>query len=77
MYFAPFWEVKRIFGTYESISPDAQQIWERYVGHTSAFVPGTRAYKYAQGKQVLFMTQDQAKLVEKLTTLYAKAVGFK
>jgi iron(III) transport system substrate-binding protein len=56
---------------------EAQQIWEKYVGHTSAFVPGTRAYKYAQGKQVLFMTQDQALLVEKLTRLYAKIVGFK
>ena len=56
---------------------EAQQIWGKYVGHTSAFVPGTRAYKYAQGKQVLFMTQDQAKLVEKLTRLYAKMVGFK
>ncbi len=58
-------------------TPEAQQIWEKYVGQTSAFVPGTRAYKYAQGKQVLYMTQDQALLVEKLTRLYAKIVGFK
>ena len=55
--------------------------------HTSwsldAWVMGNRitgpddAYKYAQGKQVIFMTQDQVNLVEKLTRLYAKMVGFK
>lgn len=58
-------------------TPEAQQIWERYVSHGSAFVPGTRAYKYAQGKKVLYMTQDQANLVEKLTRIYTKVVGFK
>lgn len=56
---------------------EAQQIWEKHIGHGSAFVPGTRAYQYVQGKQVLYMTQDQANLVEKLTGLYAKMVGFK
>lgn len=56
---------------------EAQALWGKYVGHTSAFVPGTRAHSYAQGKHVLFMTQDQAQLVERLTRLYAKAVGFK
>ena len=58
-------------------SSEAQQIWQKSPGESSAFVPGTRAYKYALGKQVTFMTQDQAKLVETLTRLYAKIVGFK
>ncbi|MBI2359708.1 MAG: extracellular solute-binding protein [Deltaproteobacteria bacterium] len=58
-------------------TPEAQQVWERYMGHGSAFVPGTRAHKFVQGKKVLYMTQDQANLVEKLTRIYTKIVGFK
>jgi len=58
-------------------TPEAQKIWEEYVGHTSAFVPGTRAYKYVQGKKVLFMNQDQAELVERLTSEYSKILGLK
>ncbi|MBI2089419.1 MAG: extracellular solute-binding protein [Deltaproteobacteria bacterium] len=56
---------------------EAQQIWEKHMGHGSAFVPGTRAYQFAQGKQMLYMTQGQANLVEKLTRIYTKIVGFK
>lgn len=56
---------------------EAQEIWEKYQGQTSAFVPGTRSYNYAQGKKVLFMTQDQAELVDRLTRTYGKILGFR
>lgn len=55
---------------------EAQEIWEKYVGHTSAFIPGTPAYKFAQGKQVVYLTQDKAQLVDRLTIDYGKIVGF-
>lgn len=55
---------------------EAQEIWEKYAGQTSAFVPGTTAHKYAQGKKVLYMTQDQAEMVDRLTREYGKILGF-
>jgi ABC-type Fe3+ transport system substrate-binding protein len=57
-------------------SPEAQNIWEKYVGHTSAFISGTRAYKFAQGKEVIYLNQDKAQLVDRLTVNYGKIVGF-
>jgi iron(III) transport system substrate-binding protein len=57
-------------------TPEAQIIWEKYQGQTSAFVPGTTSYKYAQGKKVLFMSQDQAEMVDRLTRTYGKILGF-
>jgi len=56
---------------------EAQEIWEKYGGQTSAFVPGTLAYKYAQGKKVVYMTQDQAEMVDRLIGEYGKILGFK
>lgn len=58
-------------------TPEAQEIWEKYGGQTSAFVPGTTAYRYAQGKKILYMTQDQAKMVDRLTRTYGKTLGFR
>ncbi len=58
-------------------TPEAQEIWETYGGQTSAFVPGTTAYKYAQGKKVIYMNQKQADLVDRLTRDYGKILGFK
>ncbi len=58
------------------ITPEAQEIFEKYTGHTSAFIPGTKAYKYAQGKKVLYMTQDQADKIDKLARQYGKILGF-
>lgn len=55
--------------------PEAQRIWEKYGGQTSAFVPGTGAYKYAHGKQVVYMKQDQAELVARLAREYTKILG--
>ncbi|MGH7772321.1 MAG: ABC transporter substrate-binding protein [Candidatus Binatia bacterium] len=58
------------------ITPEAQQIFEKYTGHTSAFISGTKAHKYAQGKKVLYMTQDQADKIDKLARQYGKMLGF-
>jgi len=57
-------------------SNEAQNIWEKYNGQTSAFIPGTNAYKFFQGKQALFMNQKQAKIVDKLARQYGKMLGF-
>jgi iron(III) transport system substrate-binding protein len=55
---------------------EAQAIWEKYGGQTSAFIPGTTAYKYVQGKKVLFMSPEQAELIDRLSTEYGKILGF-
>ncbi len=57
-------------------SPEVQEIWKKHTGHTSAFVPGTDAYKFAQGKQVVYMKQDQAEKVDKISRQIGKILGF-
>ncbi|HEY5572183.1 MAG TPA: hypothetical protein VIK64_04125, partial [Anaerolineales bacterium] len=58
-------------------TPEAQELWEKYTGMSSAFISGTPAHRYAQGKKVLFMTQEQAEMVDRLTREYGKILGFK
>jgi iron(III) transport system substrate-binding protein len=55
---------------------DAQELWEKHNGQTSALIPGTTAYKYAQGKRLLQMNQSQAPTVDKLARQYGKILGF-
>jgi iron(III) transport system substrate-binding protein len=57
-------------------TPEAQKIWEKYAGQSSALIPGTSAYKYAQKKTVVYMTQDQAAMVDRLSREYGKIFGF-
>jgi iron(III) transport system substrate-binding protein len=57
-------------------SKEAQDIWQKYNGQSSAFVPGTPAYKFLKGKQALFMNQNQAKEIDKLAREYGKILGF-
>ena len=57
-------------------SNEAQKIWEKYNGQSSAFIPGTNTYKFLHSKQALFMDQDQAKTVDKLARQYGKILGF-
>jgi iron(III) transport system substrate-binding protein len=57
-------------------SPEAQKIWEKYAGQSSAFIPGTSAYKYVQKKQVVYMSQDQAEMIDRLSREYGKIFGF-
>jgi ABC-type Fe3+ transport system substrate-binding protein len=57
-------------------SPEAQKIWQQYRGESSAFVPGTAAYEYAQGRKMVYMTQDKGEMINRLTTEYGKLLGF-
>ncbi len=54
----------------------AQELWEKFNGQTSALIPGTSAYKYAQGKRLLQMNQSQAQTVDRLARQYGKVLGF-
>jgi ABC-type Fe3+ transport system substrate-binding protein len=56
-------------------TPPAQEILEKFGGHTSAFVPGTPAHKFVQGKQTIYMKQEHAEMVDRLTTVYGKIFG--
>ena len=58
-------------------TPEAQEIWEKYNGQSSAFIPGTSAYKYAQGKKMVYMSQEQAVLIDRLSGEYGQILGFK
>src|SRR3990170_2186061 len=71
---APHPNVGHLFAAFLT-TPEAQEIWEKYNGQTSAFIPGTRAYKYVQGKKVLHMTHAQAEMVDRLTREYGKILG--
>jgi hypothetical protein len=57
-------------------SAEVQPVWKKYTGHTSAYVPGTDAYKFVQGKQVIYMKQDQAAKVDKISRQIGKILGF-
>lgn len=57
-------------------SLEAQAVWEKYNGQTSAFIPGTNAHKYTQGKRMLYMNQNQAETVDRLARVYGKVLGF-
>jgi len=58
-------------------TPEAQKTWEEFLGRTSAFIPGTRANKYVKTKKVLYMTQSQSGMVERLTRQYTRILGMK
>jgi iron(III) transport system substrate-binding protein len=72
---APHPNVGHLFTVFMS-TKEGQQLWEKHTGHSSAYVPGTKAYQFIQGKTVVFMKQDQAQLVDKLTRQYGKVFGF-
>lgn len=57
-------------------TPEAQEIWEKYTGSTSASIPGTTAYRYVQGKKVVYMSQEHAEMVDRLIREYGKILGF-
>ncbi|HEY2986271.1 MAG TPA: extracellular solute-binding protein [Candidatus Binatia bacterium] len=57
-------------------TPDAQKIWEKFAGQSSTLIPGTTAYKYVQGKKVVYLSQDQAETVDRLSREYGKIFGF-
>ncbi|MBI2089054.1 MAG: extracellular solute-binding protein [Deltaproteobacteria bacterium] len=55
----------------------AQEIWEKHRGDSSAFTPGTAAYKRAEGKHVLYMSDKDAEFIDRLAREYARILGFK
>jgi len=55
---------------------EAQQILDKHLGLSSVHVKGTRAYQFAQGKELVFMKQDKAQMVDKLAREYGKILGF-
>ncbi len=64
-----------LFGIFLTTA-EGQKLWEEYGGQTSAFIPGTTANKYAQGKKVLYMSPDQAQMIDRLSDEYGKILGF-
>lgn len=68
-------KVAHLFAAYLT-TPEAQKIWESYAGQSSALIPGTPAYKYVQNKQVVYMHQDQAATIDRLSREYGKIFGF-
>ena len=58
-------------------TPEAQGLWEQFVGQSSPFIPGTTMHKFAQGKKMLYLRADEAKLVDRLAREYAKILGFR
>jgi iron(III) transport system substrate-binding protein len=58
------------------ITPEAQEIWEKFTGQTSLFVPGTNTSKFAAGKKTLLMRAEDAELIDGLTEEYSKLLGF-
>lgn len=57
-------------------TPEAQEIWEKYRGETSAFVPGTSTYNFTKDRQLLLMRPQDVETVDRLSDEYAKIMGF-
>ncbi len=55
---------------------EGQRLWDNYAGQTSVFVPGTSAHKFAQGKKLVFLPQEKAETVDRLSVAYGKILGF-
>ena len=58
-------------------TPESQKIWERTVGVSSALIPGTEYYRKAKGKQMIYMSKDQAEKVDQLAKQYGKMLGIR
>lgn len=72
---APHPNVGHLF-SYFLTTPEGQAVWEKHTGQTSAFARGTSTAKRIQGKQVVYMTQEQAEKVDKLSRQFGKMLGF-
>ena len=57
-------------------TPEAQALWEKYAGLSSAFVPGTTMYQYAQGKKMVYFKDEDAAVVDRLSREFGKILGF-
>jgi iron(III) transport system substrate-binding protein len=72
---APHSSAARLFSIF-LLTPEAQKIWDKFTGGASAFVPGTKTHEYLKDKQVVYMTQDQSEMIDRLTQEYGKIFGF-
>jgi iron(III) transport system substrate-binding protein len=72
---APHPKVAHLFAGYLT-TPEAQIIWEKFAGQSSTLIPGTPAFKYVQKKNVVYMSQDQAESIDRLSREYGKIFGF-
>lgn len=59
-----------------NVSPEAQELWDKYRGNSSALIPGTRTNKFLKGKEVVFQEGQDPKLVERLSNEYSRILGF-
>ena len=61
-----------------SLTPEGQEIWWKYGKRTSPFVKGTPAWKFVQGKELLFGDKDfLLKREEELIERYGKILGLR
>jgi ABC-type thiamine transport system substrate-binding protein len=58
-------------------SLEAQKIWEKYGGQSSAFIPGTAMHRYVQGKSVIYLSQKDVGLVNRMVADIGKILGFR
>lgn len=56
---------------------EAQKIWEKYGGQSSAFISGTATHRYVQGKSVIYLSQNDVALVNKMVDNIGKILGFR
>jgi iron(III) transport system substrate-binding protein len=72
---APHVNAAHLFAAFLTTA-EAQELLDKHLGLSSVHVKGTRARKFAQGKQLIFMKQDTAQMVDKLAREYGKILGF-
>src|SRR5581483_5629756 len=59
-------------------TPEAQALWDKHQGQTSMFIPGTPAYQYVQGKEVVALDAKFASdQLEAPTEKYGRLVGYR
>jgi iron(III) transport system substrate-binding protein len=58
------------------VTPEAQSIWEKHGGESSAFIAGTKMHRYVQGKDVIYLTQKDVQMVNRVTAAMTKIFGF-
>lgn len=68
--------IAHLFAAYLT-THEAQEIWEKYAGLSSAFIPGTTMHKYAQGKKMVYLKDEDAARMDRLTRAYGKILGFR
>jgi iron(III) transport system substrate-binding protein len=67
--------IRRISSPIFMTDPEAQRIWQKTVGVSSALIPGTAYFQKAQGKQMIYLSKDQAQKVDQLSKKYGSMLG--